>query len=140
MFKNLLAVILLLGAQAADIMTYKGFTIDHKNNFITGAKYSQKEVGYDKKTQEEILEIAYQYAAEVSAVGFFYQKHSNGYQIVGRYATEADMKGTIAAHSHDDGFIGTADTTAVPAKLSIVVKKITLNSAKTRNDPFMDKM
>ena len=40
------------------------------------------------------------------AYGFFYQQHTNTYQIVGLYDTERDMQGTRVAHGHARGAIG----------------------------------
>jgi len=56
----------------------------------------------------EALDICIKYANEMEAYGFFYQKHTNGHQIVGLYRTEADMKkGRKVLHGHDKGLIAT---------------------------------
>ena len=48
-------------------------------------------------------------AAERGAHGFFYQMHTNGYQIAGFYMKPEDMKGKWVKHGHARGAIASHD-------------------------------
>ena len=135
MIKKLIsaAAMVVMGAQAATKYDYKGYTIDENYNFINNAKYNQKDIGTKSLTNTEILDIAVSYAEEVNAVGFFYQKHTNGHQIVGRYATATDMQGTWVKHSHDAGFVGKKSEVQNFANLRLQVKMFELGSSSTKS-------
>ena len=52
------------------------------------------------------MDEAVRLATEANAYGFFYQQHTNTYQIVGLYASQREMQGTRVAHGHARGAIG----------------------------------
>jgi hypothetical protein len=55
-------------------------------------------------------------AKEKGAYGFFYQQHTNTYQIVGFYADADAMDGTYANHGHSRGLIGVLNSCPALAK------------------------
>jgi len=56
-------------------------------------------------------------AKERNAYGFFYQEHTNTYQIVGFYDSPSDMTGDYVSHGHARGLIGTLSSSCpAPAR------------------------
>jgi hypothetical protein len=55
----------------------------------------------------DAMNKAVKLANERGAYGFFYQQHTNGYQIVGFYDSVDDMEGEKVAHGHKRGCVAT---------------------------------
>ena len=55
------------------------------------------------------MDKAYSLAKDRDAHAFFYQMHTNGYQIVGIYKTADDMEGEWVWDDHKRGAIGSLD-------------------------------
>ena len=76
--------------------------------------------------------MAVEFAAEIKAYGFFYQKTSTGAQTLGRYATAENMKGTWTKDSsYAKGFLGSLMPSEYP-NMRLDIKSMKLKSDATR--------
>ena len=69
------------------------YSIDREHNFILDASASPitiAEIG-EELSYADAMDEAVRLATAAGAYGFFYQQHTNTYQIVGLYDTERDM-------------------------------------------------
>lgn len=99
---------------AKEMLSSLGLGIETEYNFIVGASYDQEDFPADVKglPLPQVLAYCESRAAKRGAVGFFYQQHTNGHEIVGFYKGVEAMKGRCVRHGHARGFL------AVPAPAS----------------------
>jgi len=83
--------------------------IDYDLNFILETEYQQEEVPEEFKGNPlpEVLNYCERRAQKRGAVGFFYQQHTNGHEIVGFYGSIEAMQGRRVWHDHVRGFLAT---------------------------------
>ena len=82
------------------------FHYENYYNFVLGRRYEQEKLPADEKHQPLAVVCAYaeRRAAEHDAVGYFYQQHSNGHEILGFYA-DTVCAGPCIQHGHRRGFV-----------------------------------
>jgi len=81
--------------------------IDMNYNFILGATYEQEDLPVSARhlPLPGVLAYCESRAGQRGAVGFFYQQHTNGHEIVGFYLSVEAMQGCRVRHGHARGFL-----------------------------------
>ena len=99
---------------AKEMVSSLGLCVKVGDNFIEGAHYEQEDIPAEAKNLPlpDVLAYCESRAWKRGSVGFFYQQHANGHEIVGFYQSVEAMRGRRVRHGHARGFL------AVPAPAS----------------------
>ena len=83
------------------------FLTERAANFILGATYMQEDVPVGVRGNPDEVMAAYAEARCMyhGAVGYFFQTHTNGHEIVGFYMSVDDMVGQRVRHGHTRGWL-----------------------------------